>query len=69
MTTKTKPAVPPARALKDVAAVLARHASQSRTGPDSVSQEVVRGGTSHLKVARERFTTSSGTRRKTIEAA
>lgn len=69
MTTKTKPVVPPARALKDVAAVLGRHTSQKRKGPDSVSQEVVRGGTSHLKVARERFTTSTTTRRKTFEAA
>lgn len=58
----------PARVLKDVAAVLARHATQSRKGPDSVSQEVVRGGP-HLKVARERFTASTVTRRKTIDAA
>lgn len=59
MSTKTKPVLPPAQALKDVAAVLARHgAGVEASGKDSVSQEVIRTGTSHLKTARDRFQTS-----------
>jgi hypothetical protein len=69
MTTKTKPAVPPPQALKEVAAVLARHsAKRAMQGDDAVSAEVVRSGASHLKTARERFHATVKIRRKVIAA-
>jgi len=69
MTTKSKPAVPPPRALKDVAAVLARHSAKRVIQvDDAVSAEVARGGASHLKTARERFHATVKVRRKVIAA-
>ncbi|MGE8365099.1 hypothetical protein [Cupriavidus sp.] len=50
MTTKSKPVAPPLRALRDVAAVLARHSAKRVVqGDDAVSAEVARSGPSHLK--------------------
>lgn len=43
-------------ALKDIAAVLARHGAPVTTvGDDSAAREIARAGTSHLKIARDRF--------------
>lgn len=60
MSTKTKPVLPPARALKDIAAVLARHGAPDKIiDDDSAAQEIARAGTSHLKIARDRFQMST----------
>lgn len=52
-------------ALKDIAAVLAHHGAPVTTiGDDSVAREIARAGTSHLKIARDRFQMSTDPKKR-----
>lgn len=54
-------------ALKDIAAVLARHGAPVTTiGDDSAAREIARAGTSHLRIARERFQMSADPKKQKL---